>query len=200
MYRSGPASPHEQFLDQFEMDGGNWLYRYKEIGAAYRVTDAEKDTFVAGFDRRQKRFMWAALAIYGGLFLGLLLLYLPSTAPPFLGFWLYLLAATSRFIADQFAFRVPMRALEHRAPVAPGLSKAERRRRALDGVPAAGLFGAAAMSAIILLLLALSGMLTSRFGLWMTAGCAGVLLWTGVQSYRKWQVAQADLTFTSPTT
>jgi hypothetical protein len=48
----------KEFFAQFEADGGDYLYRYDGIGAAYRVTADEMDALFATV--RQRRF-WTRL-------------------------------------------------------------------------------------------------------------------------------------------
>lgn len=49
----------ESFAEQFEPDGSGFLYRESMRGAAIPVTRAERDGFVAAFNRRLRYAAWA---------------------------------------------------------------------------------------------------------------------------------------------
>jgi len=56
MYKPGYDSfGNDEFADQFEWgEGDDYLYRFRNIGAAYCVTPDERDAFVAAYARRRK--------------------------------------------------------------------------------------------------------------------------------------------------
>jgi hypothetical protein len=199
MYRSGPASPREQFLDQFEMDGRDWLYRHRMTGAAYRVTDVERDAFVAAFDRQQRWSFWFGLPF---LLAFVFVLIWASSAPaagsftaevkPFVGGSGVLLGLAMRFVIDHFTFRAPLPALAQRTPVAPSLSKMERRRLALDRIPPEPLFGGGIVCALLLGIFLTEGGLTSGFGRVMIALFSVFLLWVVTIGLRKWLLTRRD--------
>ena len=207
MYRSSPStSPHDKFLDQFDWDGGDWLYRHRMTGAAYRVTDREKDAFVAAFDRQQRWLGWIGLAI----FLPFMLWLIWATYFAALGdsqkelraiamVSVWPLVFTSRFAIDHFTFRAPLRSLAQREPVAPGWSKEERRRLALGRIPAELLLGGLVVCPILLAVFFVEGGLTSVIGRFFIVVFIAILLWAAVTGYRKWQFARADAAITSPT-
>jgi hypothetical protein len=207
MYRSSASgTPREKFLDQFEWDGGDWLYRFKMTGAAYRVTDAEKDAFVATFDRQQRWSFWIGLPFLLAIVFGSI--WVVNTATP--GSFLAAikpfvvgsgaaLGVSFRSVIDHFAFRAPLRALAPRTPVAPGLSKMARRRLALDRIPPEPLFGAAIICALLLGIFLTEGGLTNRVGqVWIVLFVA-FLLWVAIIGFRKWRLARADAAVMSPT-
>jgi len=207
MHRSSPStSPHDKFLDQFEWDGGDWLYRYKMTGAAYRVTDAEKDRLVAVFDRQQTLWWWIGLPIVLAIAFGLIWITATPAPGSFLAAIKPLVAGTAwmfglalRFVVDRFTFRIPLRALANRKPVAPAWSKEERQRLALDRIASAPLFGGALVCAIVLTVFLVEGGLTSGTGQIIIVCLAASLLLAAFTGYRKWQLARADAAVMSPT-
>lgn len=191
MYRAGSTLPRERFLDQFEMDSGDWVYRHQETGPAYRVTDAEKDDFVAAFDRQQKRLGWIVGAILLGFFLGLLVVTRSDSWPPF---WLafYVALFVPQLVIDHATFRAPARALEHRTPVAPALSRPERRRLTLERLPDTVLIGTTTITLFLLLYFALERPAIGPKGWAFIVACGVALVWAIVQGTRKWLLTRAD--------
>jgi len=58
----------QQFAAQFEPDGSAFLYRRNTAAAPVRVTAAERDAFIAEFDRVLTRFFWTlVLSIVAGI-------------------------------------------------------------------------------------------------------------------------------------
>jgi hypothetical protein len=195
------GSGHDRFLDQFDWDGGDWLYRHRMTGPAYRVADAEKDAFVAAFDRYEKRWTWIAWTVFAAIMLTLIFLppvQMPSPGGIWKGIWsfagsLLLLAAfATRHIADRFAFRSPTRLLRQRVPVSPALSKAERRERALERVEGKHLFAGGILAALMLVLFFIFGWPATVVGWTMMLFVVGLVMWTAVQGTRKWLLSRRD--------
>ena len=209
MYRSSPStSPHDKFLDQFDWDGGDWLYRHRMTGAAYRVTDAEKDAFVAAFGRRQRRLSGILFAICLLVFIAVgivplfdtpLRRFYPTSPPLYLGQSLMLLAFVGSWIDESIEFGAPLKKLRLRTPVAPAWSREDRQRLALDRIPAEMLFGASVICAILLAIFLIAGGLNHVTGQIFILVFIAILLWAAVTGYRKWQFARADAAITSPT-
>lgn len=196
MYKpTGYNAPHERFVDQFELDGDDWLYRYNNVGPAYRVTDSEKDDFVVAFDRREKWSFWIGLPLLLGLLM-IAFFVLPSGTlrgssaasifiGPLLGFaW----RASSTFMA----FRAPVHGLRDRTPVAPRLSNTERRRIELDQISYMDVAGAAFAGILMLVLVASFGLPTRPMERLSLIFFPVLLLWAIIQGTRKWLAARAD--------
>ncbi|WP_172840836.1 hypothetical protein [Allosphingosinicella indica] len=64
----------KMFADQFEQDGESFLYRRDLKGAAIRVTQAERDEFVASFNRTARYIFWSLVP--GSVFVIFLLAWL----------------------------------------------------------------------------------------------------------------------------
>ena len=208
MYRpSASGTPHDKFLHQFAMDGSDWLYRYRQTGAAYRVTDAERDRFVAKFDRQQRWLWWVGLAIFLPVTLWLIwAAYFAAPGDSLKGFHaiatasVWPLVFAYRFAIDRFTFRAPLRSLAQRKPVAPAWPKEARRRRALARIPAELLLGVSVVCPILLAVLLVEGGPTSVIGRFLIVGFIVILSWAAITGYRKWQFARADAAITPPTT
>lgn len=193
-------TPHDKFLDQFDWDGGDWLYRFKTTGAAYRVTDAEKDALVATFDRQQRWSFWLALPLLLAFVVwflwsaptaapGSFLAEVRSFGPFFLGM---LLGWGVRFAIDHFTFRAPLRALGQRTPVAPALPKKERRRLTLEQLPLTVLVGTATVSFLVLLFVALERPPMGPPGWTLVVASVAALAWVAIQGTRKYLLTRAD--------
>lgn len=146
------ATVRENFARQFTPDGDGYLYRQRQRGAAIRVTMAERDDFVAAFNRGVGRLFWGGLA---GLIAAMAVFEVwPTLLPPdwqarhevivavvfgvaFLAIWWRLTTA-------------PDRLLERRARVAGPLDAAARRRVNFAGLSWGVLvFGAVVTLALI---------------------------------------------------
>ncbi len=196
MYRSGTPTPRERFLDQFESDGGDWLYRHREIGAAYRVTDAEKNAFVARFERGRRGFVWPAIIVYilvGGWLVIPPMLRDDIKEVPFSWIWLlWMFVAGCQWLDERIALGVPLKQLRHRAPVAPALSKEDRRRLALERLPLTVLVGTATITFVLLLYFAVERPPIGPINLILIVASIAALAWAIVQGIRKWHVNRSD--------
>lgn len=195
MYKASAYDPRlDRFLDQFEADGDDWLYRYKKTGAAYRVTEAEREAFLAAFDRQRRQLFWIRLAIVGGLaIIGLPSLWLGSHSPfkDMNPFWGSLIIGVSLLVDHLFGYRVPEHAFDGRAPVAPALSLTERRRLALERLPLTVVVGTATVTFVLLLYFALERPPIGSVGLAVIIASVAALVWAIVQGMRKWQLERA---------
>lgn len=178
------------FTDQFEQDGAGFLYRRNMRGPAYRVSPAERDTFVANFSRSYRRFFWAtmggtiavipaafATAIWSGIS--------PDTASPLLISGLIVLLIVPFYLAMRRIYDTPSRTLAGQTPVSGALSKTARRDLLFSRVT----WGNLAIGAAIFLFLPFQAsgwhLLEERNRPWLLLSAAGLFL-CAVQAARKW--------------
>ena len=196
MYKAWPSdTPHDRFVDQFEWDDGDFLYRYRNVGPAYRVTTDERDDFIEAYDRWERWLLPIAFALSIGL-LAILFIMLPPLAPgrgnvtwgvssPVLGF-------TARWFGELLAFDAPRRKLQDRSPVAPALPDADRRRIALDRISVLNeLFSAIAITALIAFMIFMTTWPARPIELLLIVGCGAMVVWSLVQATRKWIAPEA---------
>ncbi len=205
MYKPWPGdTPRDRFVDQFEPDGDGYLYRYRNVGPARRVTEDEMDDFVSAFDRWQT---WSSsigfLAVSG---LVIVSFWQPFGLPRAGGWWpllgygsVVLLFRVWNRASTFLAFRAPMRALADRPPMAASLPRIERRRLALDRTSEKDLIGLGVFAAGMLSFLILTtGWPTKPMALALTTVCIAMLTWALVQSARKWWWASPAQCLTPP--
>jgi hypothetical protein len=212
MYRGRSATTDEQFLDQFEMDGSDWLFRYKMTGPAYRVTDREKDRLIAAYQRARRRYYWwlafmatiCLMLIVGTLavpqFEPWLREIVPDSIMRYLSTILLTLTFGIQWTNEALAFRLPLKALAKRTPVAPAWSREDQQRFALDRLPLAIVVGTVTISFLVLLYFILERPSIGPISVALIVASVVALAWASVQGYRKWQFARADAVVTSPTT
>jgi len=189
MYKSsGSKTARDLFADQFEWVGGDWLYRWKAIGPAYRVTEDEKDAFVCMFDQRSERAVWIAIPVAAAIFTFLFLA--APINPLFFGggfFAGFLSGFAVRAIVERIAFRAPLEALAGRATVAPPLSKTDRRRIVAERISDGGVIGLLLVGTGLLVALTLTqGWSVEPKVLYLTAYAALCIAWATVDGVRKW--------------
>ncbi|KQN40664.1 hypothetical protein ASG37_02450 [Sphingomonas sp. Leaf407] len=169
------------FLDQFEVEGRDYLFRKNMKEPPIRVTAIERDAFAADFVRRVKHIVWALLVAT------VLLCVVPVLIAPdtdegiqktVIGIGVGGIL-TLCLGAGYLAWAAPARALERRLVMGLPRSKAEMRRRALEemtyGQLVLGLIGAA-------LILISKGMDS-----WWTIFAGGLVVTALVQAIRKWR-------------
>lgn len=127
----------QAFAAQFTPERDGYLYRRGQRGPGIRVTCAERDRFVATFDRAIVRWAWgmvlATIVTLGGL--ALLPVALP---PPFNGYEESIAIALLLvcFMSMWWWIRAaPARALERRVQIDQGVSGADFRRASLVAMP-----------------------------------------------------------------
>jgi len=190
VYRSPfHESPPAEFVDQFEWDGGDWLYRYKETGPAYRVTDTEKDALVAAFGRWQK---WAGLAVVLILVGMVFLLAKLDALPPGFGIFGIVVGTMVRNAIDWTGYRRPLRAFEGRVAVAPAWSKAARAQLALDRASPTELVGTSFAAAGFFALFGLFGWPFDLTGVFLLISCAWMVARAIIHVVRERQARTAE--------
>lgn len=179
---------HQLFADQFEADGSGFLYRKSMKGAAVRVTAAERDGFIATFQRRVRYASWLII-LATLLLIGLLVLLVPVDGPSAdTAVWVGLAVILVPFLfAFYWAWNAPARELERRPHMGEVRTRAEVRRLMLAKMTY-GQLGLAAVGALILVwnVSAKSDVLHGWGIVWLVL--AGVLIvGLAFQAFRKWK-------------
>lgn len=179
----------ESFAGQFDRNGDDWLYRRDLRGPAYLVTDEERRSFIADFERWRD---WLLLILLGGGMLVVTLALLVQLDPPFprwttgavgggalaaliMGFFLY-------------AWRKPERSLAARTPVEPARSWAQAARIRLSRTPWSVLLW---RPVFFLLIAALNAdhLRHEWLGPYWMALLAAMFLWGLADIVRKWRLS-----------
>lgn len=120
-------SYQQAFEGQFTAERHDYIYRKDRKGPPIRVSDLERDEFVAAFNKRIRLTMWCILPLAVSLIL--LLIFLPSRAHSLAfdmaSFGGGAAIATLFMIIERWAWNAPFRELQQRAPEGPPLSKDE---------------------------------------------------------------------------
>lgn len=181
----------ETFVDQFQQDGDAYLFRKALRGAAIRVTAAERDAFIADFDKSLRRstriFVLAIVAITLVAIGGAVALEL---AEP----WMTI-AITAPFIVALATFvtviirsyGAPARSLAHRVAIAPPLTRSDARKMALDQLRWSHFASFAALFAVATWQIHINWDITRGWGrIWLVLA-AVMAIGIAVQAYRKWR-------------
>ena len=142
----------ENFARQFTPDKDGFIYRRRQRGEAIRVTAAERDGFVAAFNRGVGRLFWGGIA--GVIAVMATFELWPTVLPVGWRPWQEtIVAAVAAILFLAIWWRlltVADRALERRVAIAQPLDGAARRRAHFAGLPwAVVIFGAVLMLGII---------------------------------------------------
>lgn len=184
----------ELFRDQFTPDGPAFIYRFSQIGRAYRVSAEERDRFIDDYDRASIRMHWTF--VVGGVVTVFLVVAIsiwlrtePSYVAPFI---LLGVVSTAAILAHRAIWRKPLASLETRMPIASALSRDEAIRRNFARISYTQLAMCAGFGVMLIFpgLLARDGV-TNRW--WFVVG-AGLILLAAVQAFRKWHTDPGDLT------
>ena len=199
MYRSPFLDPAPaQFIDQFEWDGGGYLYRHNRTGPLYRLTEEERDSMIVEVERRQRWVTGFMFAIFVGWGIALFL------APPFRhmprtdwglwanGFNLLMIFVIRPIIGYLLISRGLVRVLRYSTPIAPTMSKAERQRFAFDRMPLTVLVGVATAAFLLLLFFGLERPPIGPVGVALIVTSVAGLMWMAIQGTRKWMLVRAD--------
>lgn len=143
------------FAAQFEPNEGGYLYRHAGKGAPVQVTTAERDAFVATFDRRMR---WAARAILLGTIalLGGVMIATAGGEMPDRWFYTLVAALSLGMLAFYYWLRAaPARALARRPVLGNARSSSEIQQRLLTAL-SWQILAIGAGAAIVLIVVAIS--------------------------------------------
>lgn len=180
----------QSFADQFSSDGHSYIYRKNQTGVPIRVSELERDDFIAAFNKRVRYAIWSIIVAIVGLCLlvAWLIPDIDSVAGQ-IAIWGGIIASLSLcLVAFYRTWGAPSRALERRAPEGAALSKEDARALALSKIT----YGQLALFALIGVGFAwdMSAKVDVPHGwemAWPVVGVVPVLL-AGVQAIRKWRL------------
>jgi len=123
------------FAEQFEPDGGGYVYRRSRKGEAIRVTRAERDHFVNAFVESQLRGLWIIFAGAGLLMMGLVFLAKSHPEISFSSIPSLAVICAAAFVLSipygaylKWRWAAPARELRGRTPIAAKRTREEMRQ------------------------------------------------------------------------
>lgn len=186
---NGVDSARKLFAEQFEQDAHGITYRRYQKGAAFRVTQEERDRFIRQFDRAMSRGFWAVAAVILTVSASVIALSIRGVSelhePLLYAVMGALVLAYVWYV--HWAWVAPTRALARRTPVASKRSAAEVRQLTFARLSYGQLVLAGLAGAILPLVLAADNdPFIGWSGIWLAAGAALVSL-AVIQAFRKWR-------------
>lgn len=185
----------EIFADQFQPEGTVFLYRKSSKGAAIMVSAAERDAFVAAFNRKLRYSTWGILAATL-LLIGILVVVIPdvrSTAGQ-VSIYAGVFAIMGIFMLAYYsAWNEPLRQLDRRPITQAALSREEARRVGLAKITYGQL--CFAVVAALALVFRQSGEhdVTHGWGLLWSIFAGLLILGAAYQAFRKWRSERRPL-------
>jgi len=188
------ATSRKSFADQFEQDGGAFIYRRSQKGEAIRVSAEERSRFIDEFNRNLRRGMWImyvgmTLALGGVILFSVLRGSDLSQAAIFIGIGI---AVIPYFAFTYWIWGAPARELAGRTPVAGERSPDEVRQLRFQRITYANL-GLAALSGLALPFF-VSGRLDVFSG-WNRLSLAfsgALVLFVAIRAFQKWRFEQQN--------
>ncbi len=178
----------ESFAGQFYRNGDGWLYRRDLRGPAYLVTDEERRSFIADFERWRDRLL---LILLGGGMLVVILAYLVDPRPLLPRWFPGAAGAAALAVAILGVFlwswRQPERSLATRTPVEPARSWVEAARIRMSRTP----WGVLLSRPVLLLVIAALNadpLRHERLGPYWTALLVAMFLWVLADVVLKWRL------------
>lgn len=182
----------EIFADQFEQDANGFRYRRGMKGAAYRVSVAERDRFVATFNKRLRYASWA-IAPATIILIVLLAWLIPDSNSDIAkgAIWVGVAAILIPFMAIYYwAWNAPSRELQRRTPESAALTRDEARSLAFSKITYGQLGLAAVFGAGLVWMKSIDEDVFQGWGMiWLIFG-VGLVALSGVQAIRKWRHSQ----------
>lgn len=189
------ARVQQIFADQFTSDAKGYVYRKGQIGEPFRVSDAERDAFIASFNKRIRYSFWSILPATIILILGLAWLIPDSdTMEANVAIWIGLCAILLPFLAVYlWSWNAPVRELQGRSPEGAALTKHQSRALALSKISYGQLVLAAALGVGLVWKHSFETDVFHGWGvIWLFMG-GGLVLLSAVQIFRKWRFHQRQL-------
>lgn len=190
MFRS-PEFSHlrDLFVDQFTPDRNNFLYRKSGKGAAIRVSAAERDAFIANFNKRIRYLSWSITVATLAL-ITLFVLLSPDAESGRTQVAMYVgvgcIMAVS-LTAYYWAWNQPMRDLDRRSEVAGPLDREQARRLGLSQI-SYGNLGFAVIAALGLVWKqSAEGDVLHGWGLLWPIFAGLIIVGVAIQAFRKWR-------------
>ncbi|RYF18690.1 MAG: hypothetical protein EOO77_10890 [Oxalobacteraceae bacterium] len=182
----------QSFADQFSDGEHGVIYRKYQKGVPFRVSKAERDGFVAVFNKRIRYATWSIFPVTVGLILLLVWLTPGSDSPVAqIAMWGGIAAILLPFmVIFYWAWGAPSRELECQTPEGPALTKEEARALAFSKITYGQLALAALMGVGLIWKMSIKIDVFHGWGvIWLAFGAAVVVL-AGVQAIRKWRSNQ----------
>ena len=180
------------FAEQFSSDSRGFIYRKRQTGAPIRISEKERDAFVATFNSRIRYIVWSIIAATIGL-IALMTWLTPdvdSTSGQ-VSVWAGLLAILiPSMVVYHWAWNAPARELKRRTPEGLGLTKEEARALAFSKVTYRQLMLPGLMGVGLVWKNSAKTDVFHGWGIfWLILGAALVAL-SGLQAIRKWLLSQ----------
>lgn len=186
------ARVREIFADQFEQDANGFRYRKGMKGAAYRVSEAERDEFVAKFNKRLRYSSWA-IAPATIVLIVLLAWLIPDSDSELAkgAIWGGVAAILIPFMAIYYwAWNAPARELQRRTPESAALTREEARSLAFSKITYGQLGLAAVFGVGLVWMKSVDEDVFHGWGMiWLVSG-VGLVELSVVQAIRKWRHGQ----------
>nr|WP_314470455.1 hypothetical protein [uncultured Sphingomonas sp.] len=184
----------ELFADQFEPDGQDFIYRKSMKGAPIRVSQSERDVFLADFKRRLRYATWGILPAVL-LLISALVVFVPDTDAPSSDLYIYLgvgIIIVFFMVPYYWAWNAPARELERRPTLGAARSRAEVRQVMLARMSYGQLaIGVGAMAALLFKVSEDTDLFHGWGRLWLVFA---VVMVAGIafQAFRKWRFDRAN--------
>lgn len=180
------------FSDQFSSDDHGYVYRKNQKGAGIRVSETERDDFIAAFNRRSRYATWSIFPATIALILLLAWLSPGSdSSETDIAIWIGLGAILLPFLVFLYwSWNAPDRELRGRTPESAALDRSEARALAFSKITYGQLGLAAAMGVGLVWKQSLETDLLHGWGIiWSLMG-GGLVLLSAVQVIRKWRFSR----------
>jgi hypothetical protein len=189
---SRPDGAAQVFADQFSRDAHGLIYRKSQKGAPIRVSEAERDGFVATFNKQKRYAMWATVSAILALLVPFAWMSLNTNSATIkLAKWAGIVAIFAIYMTIHFwIWNAPSRALRNRPPEGAALTKAEARELAFSKITFGQLGFCALMGAGLVWKMSIRTDVFHGWGrIWLVAGGMLIAL-AGIQAIRKWYFSQ----------
>jgi len=179
----------QMFADQFEPDAQGFLFRKYMKGAPIPVSTAERDRYIATFNRFTRYASWGIAG--GTIFLiATIALYatIAGVALPDMALYLGLGASFVAYMAGYFwIWNLPMRELRDRGAIGEARSRAEIKQLFLEKTTYGQIAASAGVGIVLLIRSQSNGGLLSGWNLLWAGSGAALLVLCAIQAFRKWR-------------
>ena len=195
---SSYATLRRQFAAQFDDEDSRLVFRANGSGAAIPVSAAERDMFIADYDRFLSRWRWTMILwLVPGLLIAVAILVALDVVD---GPWLYgsIVAAIAPGLiysirSSYRARTVPKQALAQRPAVSPALTRDVARRKGLRAIPWPTLALAPAYAAFLAWRYGVLASPLAPKHLFWTLLAGGMIVLSARQAVGKWRAEQLGM-------
>jgi hypothetical protein len=179
----------QMFADQFEPDAQGFIYRKYMKGAPIQVNSAERDRYIATFNRYIKYASWG---MFGGMLFLAVALAIYATARgidlPDMAIYVGIGVIFVAFMAGYYwNWNLPARELRGRGPMGEARSRAEIKQLFLAKLTYGQIAAGASAGVVLLLKAHASGDMFSGWNILWTGMAAAIFILSAVQVFRKWR-------------